>query len=139
MNASDSDNPVVRYANHSINDTGWGTLQWLLGATSHPAIGLTIGRVTFAPAQSNPVHFHPNCDEVLHVIEGTLEHSLPDGSTTVLQPGDSIVIRKSIPHSARNIGPQPALAVIIFNSSDRQTVLIEQERAQEGCGNESNA
>ncbi len=100
----------------------WGALQWLIGGPSHGELGLTIGRVTFEPGQSNPHHRHPNCDEVLHVIEGRVEHTLADGSVCLLNAGDSIVIPRNVPHHARNTGSGRAEVLVIFNSGQRQVV-----------------
>ncbi|RMD79658.1 MAG: cupin domain-containing protein, partial [Lentisphaerae bacterium] len=71
-----------------------------------------------------PTHFHPNCDEILHLLEGTLEHRLPDGTTTVLQPGDTICLRKGEVHDAKNIGSEDAVAMIIFNDAIRKVTPV---------------
>jgi quercetin dioxygenase-like cupin family protein len=83
---------------------------------------MTVGRVTFKPGCENPTHHHPNCDEILFVVRGTLEHSLPGGGSTVLNPGDCIVLPRGEGHMARNIGDEEAEVVVCFNTADRQTV-----------------
>ncbi len=128
MNTSDPN--ILNAAQFPIDPTGWGTLQWLIGSASHPGLGLTIGRVTFHPGQANPLHFHPNCDEVLHVVEGTIEHRTADGGFTRLEKGDSIVIGRNTKHFARNVGTGVAEAVIIFNAADRQTVMDDPQAGQ---------
>ncbi len=105
-----------------VNRELWGSLQWHIGGVSHGWTGITVGRVTFEPGQANPRHLHPNCDEIPHVLEGELEHSLQDGSTGLLRPGDSIVIRHGLKHQARNVGTGRAVALVIFNDADRQVV-----------------
>jgi quercetin dioxygenase-like cupin family protein len=82
---------------------------------------MTIGRCYIDPGKANPRHYHPNCDEVLHVLHGTIEHSAGDELVT-MGPGDTISIPAGILHNARNIGADQAVFVIAFSSADRQVV-----------------
>ncbi len=65
-------------------------------------------------------HRHPNCDEILHVISGRIEHSLGD-QFFELGPGDTISIPAGVWHGARVLGEAPAEMTISFSSADRQT------------------
>lgn len=116
------DDSVIRSGDRPVDDTDWGSLQWLVGKDSHPELGLTVGCVVFKPGKSNPAHHHPNCDELLTVIQGELEHSLPDGGTAKLGVGDSIILKAGRAHYARNPGSENAVVIVAFNSADRQTV-----------------
>lgn len=113
---------VIRSEDAPVHHQDWGSLQWLVGGTVQPHLGLTIGRVTFEPGEANPPHRHPNCDEVLHVVQGTLEHTRGDGTFVELRPGDSIVLDRDRAHYARNVGTGEAVALVIFNAHDRQVV-----------------
>lgn len=66
----------------------WGTLRWVADHSRAEVAGLTLGRVTLNPGYCNPRHSHPNCDEVLHVLSGTMEHSVR-GEVFVLRAGDT--------------------------------------------------
>ena len=52
----------------------------------------------------NPLHYHPNCSEVLVVAQGTVEHTAADGtSVVVVRPGyvwrapdEDVLIAKAI-------------------------------------------
>jgi quercetin dioxygenase-like cupin family protein len=60
-------------------------------------------RVDVDPGHGVPRHTHPG-DEVLYVVEGTLEY-LPDGKTpVVLKAGQSVFIPAGTVHAARNPG-----------------------------------
>lgn len=111
---------VVRGEHRPIEETDWGSLQWLLGGDED--LGLTLGRVTFKPGQANPAHLHPNCAEVLYVIKGELEHTLPGGDMTRLKPGDCILLPPDDGHYARNVGDDEAVVLVIYNSEDRQVI-----------------
>ncbi len=83
---------------------------------------LTLGRVTFKPGESNPGHHHPNCEEILFVVSGTIEHTLPEGGTTLLEPGDCVVLPTGNKHFAKNVGDDEAVVIVAFSAGDRQTI-----------------
>ena len=113
---------VVRGRDVPAIEQSWGSLQWLVGGERGKACDMTFGRVTFEPGEANPGHHHPNCDEILFVVSGRIEHALPESGTVELGPGDCIVLPKGGQHSARNVGEGEAVVVVAFNSADRQTV-----------------
>ena len=60
-------------------------------------------RVEIDAGQGVPKHTHPG-DEVLYVVEGTLEYQ-PEGQPAVtLRPGQSVFIPAGTVHAARNTG-----------------------------------
>ena len=84
----------------------------------------TFGVVTIYPGKRNPLHAHPNCEELLYVISGTCEHKLGD-DLFQLTPGSIIRIPRGTPHWARCISTEPLVAVISFSSPDRHTENLE--------------
>jgi quercetin dioxygenase-like cupin family protein len=107
----------------------WGEVSWLVGARETPGAEQTFGVVTILPGQRNPLHVHPNCEEVLYVVSGKCEHRLGDDSFT-LTPGMAIRIPRGIEHWARCVGGEPLTAVVAFSVADRlMENLEEQEEA----------
>src|SRR6476661_3045 len=53
----------------------WGSLKWLCNGKICPGAAQTIGICHIRPGQRNPVHYHPNCEEVLYMLSGEGEHS----------------------------------------------------------------
>lgn len=100
----------------------WGTLQWLVTGRNGTSEQMTLGRVTIKPGMSNPHHVHPNCEEVLYVESGQVEHTLPDGGKVQLRAGDAIAIPRGVPHHARNIGPIDAVLIVAFDDAWRETI-----------------
>lgn len=100
-----------------------GNLTWLVSKELGNSETMTVGRSTIRPGQMNPRHYHPNCDEVLHVLEGTIIHTM-DGDEAELTEGDTISIPKNVVHNARNVGTVDALLFICFSSAERQTVWV---------------
>jgi quercetin dioxygenase-like cupin family protein len=59
-------------------------------------------RVDFDPGYVSPLHTHPG-EEIIYVIEGTLEYEI-GGKTTRVKPGDVLFVPAGTPHLARNLG-----------------------------------
>jgi quercetin dioxygenase-like cupin family protein len=102
----------------------WGKLSWLIGAAQTPGAELTFGVVTIDPGKRNPLHLHPNCEELLYVISGEANHKLGDEMFRI-KAGDVIRIPRGVPHWAEATSAEPLVAVIAFSSADRQTENLE--------------
>ena len=99
----------------------WGALTWNASAELGNTKELTVGQCLLHPGQKNPPHCHPNCEEVLVVMQGTISHTIEDGKEVTLQEGDTITIPEGIPHQACNIGEGDAILFIAFSSANRET------------------
>jgi quercetin dioxygenase-like cupin family protein len=102
----------------------WGELVWLVGNEQMPGARQTFGVVTIHPGKRNPLHRHPNCEELLYVLEGEADHRLGD-EMYHLRPGDVIRIPQGVPHWARATSDSPVVAIISFSSGDRQTENLD--------------
>src|SRR6266478_8107458 len=100
----------------------WGTLQWVCNEKLMPGSAQTVGLATILPGKRNPVHFHPNCEEVLYVIAGQGLQSY-DGRTILLTPGMTIRIPAGVKHNMVNTGTETLRTLISFSSGDRKTVF----------------
>lgn len=112
---------LANVSDHEIEQTPWGRLVWMVSGRLGNSTTMTVGRCYIEPGRHNPRHYHPNCDEVLHVLRGTIEHSFDD-ETVRMTAGDTISIPQGVFHNARNVGPDTAVFVISFSSPDRQVV-----------------
>ena len=59
-------------------------------------------RVDFDPAYVAPRHTHPG-EEIIYVIEGTLEYQI-GGKATTVKPGDVLFVPAGTIHSVKNVG-----------------------------------
>lgn len=114
----------------SLDDTervapGWGELAWLVGAEHMPGAEQTFGVVTIPSGNRNPLHRHPNCEELLYVLSGECDHKLGD-EMFHLTPGTVIRIPRGIPHWARCTTDEPLVAVISFSSAERLTENLDE-------------
>ena len=102
----------------------WGTLKWLCNEMLSPGALQTIGICHIAPGQRNPRHYHPNCEEVLHMLTGTGQHSF-DGDLIELSTGMTIRIPAGVTHNMSNTSSEPIVCLIVFSSGERETVFLE--------------
>ena len=82
-----------------------------LSGQTAPGAEQTLGYVVIEPGQKNPLHAHPNCEELLYLISGELQHSLDDTSFH-LNPGDAIRVPAGAKHDARCVSAEPAKMVV---------------------------
>jgi quercetin dioxygenase-like cupin family protein len=102
----------------------WGTLRWLCNGQLQPGAQETLGICHIFAGQGNPLHYHPNCEEVLYVLEGRGRHSI-DGQWVDLRPGTLIRVPPGVKHHLINEGTETMVCMIAFSSGDRQTVFLE--------------
>ena len=101
------------------DDQAWGTLTWL---ASEPLLGcpqLTLGRVVIRRGEQNPRHSHPNCQEVLHLLAGELDHEV-GGQWVRLVAGDTLVVDVGVPHHARSVGEVDAEMIVAYDTGRRE-------------------
>lgn len=73
---------------HDLSVAGWETIQ---------------ARIDFNPGASFPAHRHPG-EEIIYVLEGTLEYQLQDQPPVRLDAGQVLFVPAGAYHSARNVG-----------------------------------
>ncbi len=113
---------VSRPADYRVATQAWGKLTWFVSADQNNCDSMTVGEATLKPGMESPRHTHPNCDEVLHVIQGTILHSLEDGKQVKMVAGDTVTIPMGLTHNAKNIGTDEAVMIISFSSAHRKVV-----------------
>jgi phosphonatase-like hydrolase len=118
--------PPLALAHGDLPDESfeWGTLWWLCNARISPGAIQTVGICQIMPGGRNPVHYHPNCDEVLYMLSGEGQHSY-DGQLIPLRAGSTLRIPAGVKHNLANTGTQTITCLISFSSGNRETVFLE--------------
>lgn len=101
-------------------EADWGHLTWLVGKREMPGAEQTLGVVVIYPGKRNDLHSHPNCEELLYVMEGECDHKLGE-DIVQLRPGSVIRIPRGIKHWALCTSKEPLRAVVSFSAPDRKT------------------
>lgn len=112
---------LTRRADNEVLDLDWGTIEWHVSGPLGNSDTLTTGRGVIAVGKANGRHFHPNADEVLHVVSGRIRHTM-DGVTVEMGPGDTVSIPRGVYHNAENIGNEPAVFFLAFDTAWREVV-----------------
>jgi quercetin dioxygenase-like cupin family protein len=103
----------------------WGWIRWLMNSQLDPQSEMTLGIVEINAGQANPLHVHPNCEELIYVLSGSCEHRI-GGQTVVLKAGDVLRIPRGVLHAARTSEQGPVRALVAYSSGERQMVAVEQ-------------
>ena len=103
----------------------WGRIRWLANGARVPGANITVGWVEIEPGMKNPLHLHPNSEEVLVLMEGELDHSIGD-EVHRLTRGSAILVPQNTPHDGRNVGSVTARMLVSYPTGDRQMVVLEE-------------
>lgn len=131
MKPDDFSNAMCRPQDGEILEVPWGVIGWSASRQIGNSTTMTFGRAVIRAGLGNPRHRHPNCDEILHLLSGRLEHTLGDQSF-ILEPGDTISIPQGLWHQATVLGEQDAEMVICFSSADRITEMDDETQRPTG-------
>ncbi len=101
-------------------DFPWGAITWLVSGEIGNSESMTVGRVVICKGQANGEHAHSNCDEVLHLLQGELEHTAGTDQVFHLKPGDTITLPAGTRHRARSVGSQDAVMLVAYSSAYRE-------------------
>jgi quercetin dioxygenase-like cupin family protein len=115
---------VVTATEYRVEESAWGSLTMFVSGAQWNAEFLSVGRCVIKPGCANPRHYHPNCEEVIHLLQGHVLHEIGDGSAVELFAGDTISVPTGVPHSARNLDDTDAILHVSFSSAERKAVTL---------------
>ncbi len=91
----------------------WGRLGWISNPPKTGSEQLTVIEVKLAPGKGHSFHKHPEQEEVVYAIAGTIEQWIKY-EKRVLRPGDSAFIPADTVHASFNIGTDEARIITIL-------------------------
>ena len=94
----------------------WGTLFRLSGPQKTHAGQLVVIEVNISPGEGHNFHHHPQQEEVIYVISGTIEQWVGQ-EKRILGPGESAFIPAAGVHASFNIGDSDAKLLAILGPS----------------------
>ena len=112
---------VLHAADRKVESQPWGELSFFVNRELKNSDTMTVLQATIRPGQQNPRHYHPDCDEVLVVVHGHIQHTMND-VTVEMRAGDVVSIPMGAVHNAVNIGTEDAVLIASYNSADRVAV-----------------
>ncbi len=83
-------------------------------------------RVDFEPGYASPKHTHPG-EEIIYVLEGTLEYEVEGKPPVTLKAGDVLFIPAGTIHAAKNVGSANGaeLATYVVEKGEPLLVVVE--------------
>lgn len=112
---------VRRPAQYHVEEMPWGRLVWQVAGDLGNSETLTVGRCILEVGEANNRHVHPECDEVLEVLSGSIVHTWDDQEVS-MEVGDTISIPAGVAHNARNTGEERAELLIVFSTAYRTAI-----------------
>jgi quercetin dioxygenase-like cupin family protein len=91
----------------------WGVFAQVSGPRDGLA-GIVTIEATFLPGKCHDFHRHPGQEEVIYVVEGTIEQWV-EQDRSVLSAGDSVLIPASAVHATFNDGDAAARILAILS------------------------
>ena len=91
------------YAAHALQMAGTHRTDLSKNNLDIPGYEEVQARVDLAPGVTAPNHKHPG-EEIIYVIEGTIEYRLEGQKPKTLNAGDVLFIPTGVVHSAKNVG-----------------------------------
>jgi quercetin dioxygenase-like cupin family protein/type 1 glutamine amidotransferase len=119
--ASPQERAFLPRAEAQVEPQPWGKLEWFASRALGNSSAMTVGVATINVGKENPRHRHPNCDEILHVIQGHILNRVGD-TEYEMHAGDTVTIPEGTWHNARNIGTEDAVLSITYSSPDRISI-----------------
>jgi quercetin dioxygenase-like cupin family protein len=97
----------------------WGRITWLVSGDIGNSEALTAGRVVIRKGERNGEHYHDNCEEILHLLQGELEHTAGPDRLFHMRAGDTITVPAGIPHYATSVGDEDAVMIVCYSTAHR--------------------
>jgi len=76
------------------------------------------------PATAAPWHMHPGAQEIIFVLEGSVQVEIEGRAAQKVRPGGIVLIPAEIPHLARNGGAATARALVTHSRADKDKPFL---------------
>jgi len=116
--------PPINMDDTVLEEFPWGEIRWIWNAKIDADAEQTLGQVIIYPGKKNTTHVHPNCEELMYVLEGECDHWFGD-EIYHLKPGMTIIIPRDIVHYALVTSIEPLKAMIFYSTPLRETNVKE--------------
>ena len=83
-------------------------------------------RVEIDPGMTAPRHSHPG-EEIIYVLEGSLEYRVDGKPPVTLKPGDALFIPAGTIHAAKNVGSGPGAELATYVVEKGKPLVVAAE------------
>lgn len=109
------------YRSATVELYPWGEVRWLHTSETGTK-DLAFGEIIINPGAVEPPHYHPNCEEVLYLISGDVEHFFEESKGLRMKPGMSVHVPAGLKHNSRCTSDEPARLLVAYSSAHQQVV-----------------
>lgn len=102
----------------------WGEIRWIWSQKIDQSAEQTLGQVIIYSGKKNTFHAHPNCEELMYILDGECDHWLGEEKYHLVS-GMTIIIPKDVEHYAIVTSETPLKAMIFYSTPTRQTDVKE--------------
>ncbi len=96
----------------------WGTMEWLVDDSLISGANMSVALMVVKKEMNPPAHRHPNSNEMIHVLQGTVELTL-DGEKAILKHGDSLFTPAGTVHQLKNLGNEDLKMMVTYSEGKR--------------------
>jgi quercetin dioxygenase-like cupin family protein len=107
----------VKQAGMTVDTVDWGTIGWRTRPANTGCKTFVVMDVELEPTFGHDFHKHPQQDELITVLAGTIEQWI-EGEKTILEAGDSVYLDKDVVHASFNVGDVPARLLVVLAPSN---------------------
>ena len=93
----------VKQAGMTVDTVDWGTIGWRTRPANTGCKTFVVMDVELEPGFGHDFHKHPQQDELITVLAGTIEQWI-EKDKTILEAGDSVYLDKDVVHASFNVG-----------------------------------
>ncbi len=106
-------NTFLKVDGRDRNQLDWGTTANISGPDTNEAKDIVTIEVELLPGKGHDFHKHPQQEEVIYVLEGSVEQWV-NQEKRILGPGDAAFIPADMVHASFNIGNSTARVLAIL-------------------------
>ena len=116
--------PIIRRADAPTQGGYPGVEREVLVGAAQGAMSLYVGHLEIGPGSRVPTHIHPDTEEAMVILEGSLEAILGDQLVT-LGEGDTVLAPAGVKHGFLNKSGASARLLAIFPKTQYERVEVE--------------
>ena len=116
--------PIIQHSDAPSVETNPGVNRATLVDATQGALSMHIGHLTINPGTRVVTHIHPDTEEAMIIVEGSLEAILADEVVNV-GPGDAVLAPAGVKHGFVNRTQEKATLLAAFPKTTFERVVVE--------------
>ncbi len=116
--------PIIRHRDAPTTEGYPGVDRAILVDDSQGSVSLWVGYLTIGPGARVSTHIHPDTEEAMVIVEGSLEAILGDQVVT-LGPGDTVLAPAGVKHGFVNRSSATSRLVAAFPKTRFERVPVD--------------